>query len=379
MLHIVHFSYVPNTASTNRLLSYLRNIPKHIEVSLYFLMPSPDNSEVDDLPKNIHVMYCWKVFKASCRIFIPLTYYLSLLYIRRRLKRGDVVYAYNIPHYLTFLFKKGIRYYGERTESPEVTTSPSRLVPFSLEKHLNLCHKLDGIFVISTALRDYYISKGVSKEKIHIINITVEQSRFLGLSRSSSLRRYIAYCGTISNTKDGLDKLILSFALINKDFPNIYLYIIGQGSSETKNSNLSLIHELGISDKVIFTGKVTSERIPQMLIDAEMCVLARPDSLQSKCGFPTKLGEYLLSGNPVVVTDVGDIPLFLEDNVSALIASSNDNIEFASKMRWVLENPDEAKIIGKRGYEVALKYFNAKFEVSKMLSIMHLMHSFDKM
>ena len=372
MLHIVHFSYVPNTASTNRLLSYLNNIPKHIKVQLYFLMPCPNKSEVENLPENIHVIYCWKVFKAAHRILTPITYYLSLWYIRRRLKSGDVVYAYNIPHYLNNLYKKGVRYYGERTESPEVTSSPSRLIPFTLEKHLQLCHKLDGIFVISTALRDYYISKGIDKEKIQIINMTVDQSRFIGLSKSISSRKYIAYCGNVSNTKDGLDKLIISFAKISKDFPDVYLYIIGQGSIKEKNLNVELIDSLGITEKVVFTGKVTAEQMPQLLIDAEMCVLARPDSLQSKCGFPTKLGEYLLTGNPVVVTNVGDIPLFLEDMVSALISSSNDNEQFALKMRWVLENPDAAKTIGKCGADVALKYFNAKVEVDKMLSHMQL-------
>lgn len=331
-------------------------------------MPCPNQSEVENIPENIHVIYCWKVFKAFHRILTPITYYMSLLYIRRRIKPGDVVYAYNIPDYLNNLHKSGVRYYGERTESPEVTSSPSRLIPFSLEKHLQLCRKLDGIFVISTALRDYYISKGIDKEKIRIINMTVDPCRFIGLSKtSSSSRKYIAYCGNVSNTKDGLDKLIVSFAQISKDFPDIYLYVIGQGSIKEKNSNVELINRLGLTDKVVFIGKVPADQIPQLLIDAEMCVLARPDSLQSKCGFPTKLGEYLLTGNPVVVTNVGDISLFLEDMVSALIASADDNEEFARKMRWVLENPGASKIIGQRGADVALKYFNAKVEVVKML------------
>lgn len=372
MLHIVHFSYVPNTASTNRLLSYINNIPKDIDVNLYFLMPSPDKSEVEEVHENIRVIYCWKIFKAFHKIITPITYHLSLRYIRRRLKPGDIVYAYNIPDYLNNLRKNGVRYYGERTESPEVTSSPSRLIPFSLERHLQLCRKLDGIFVISTALRDYYISKGVDKEKIQIINMTVDPNRFIGLSKSSSSRKYIAYCGNVSNTKDGLDKLIISFAQITKDFPDVYLYIIGQGSINDMNANVQLINSIGITDKVVFTGAVTAGQMPQLLMDAEMCVLARPNSLQSQCGFPTKLGEYLLTGNPVVVTNVGDIPLFLEDKVSALIASSVDNEEFALKMRWVLENPKEAKIIGQHGHDVALKCFNAKVEVDKMLKHMQL-------
>ena len=127
---------------------------------------------------------------------------------------------------------------------------------------------------------------------------------------------------------------------------------------------------MGISEKVVLTGLVESERVPQLLKDAEICVLARPNSLQSLCGFPTKLGEYLLSENPVIITNVGDIPLFLEDMSSALIATPGDVAEFASKIIWTLKHPSEAQLIGKKGYEVAMTNFNASVEVEKMLKIM---------
>ena len=102
-----------------------------------------------------------------------------------------------------------------------------------------------------------------------------------------------------------------------------------------------------------------------------ICALARPDSLQSKCGFPTKLGEYLLTENPVVVTNVGDISLFLKDQESAFISSPNYD-EFANKLRFVLQNPELAQLVGRKGCRVALEHFNAKTEIEKMLNVMHL-------
>ena len=48
--------------------------------------------------------------------------------------------------------------------------------------------------------------------------------------------------------------------------------------------------------------------------------MARPDSRQARGGFPTKLGEYLATGKPVCVTKVGEITVYLEDNVSAFLA-----------------------------------------------------------
>ena len=67
-----------------------------------------------------------------------------------------------------------------------------------------------------------------------------------------------------------------------------------------------------MKDSIVFTGIVSAADIPQILKNAAVLALDRPDSLQAQCGFPTKLGEYLLTENPVIVTKVGDIPLFLE-------------------------------------------------------------------
>lgn len=372
MLIIVHFSYEPNTASTNRLLSYLNNFPLETMVKVFFLMPDRNRSKIEFISPNIEVEYCWEHYRFLCKVTKPLIYRHILRSIKRGLKKGDVVYCYNIPAYINDLYKEGVRFYGERTETPEVTTSPSRLIPFSINKHLELCRKLDGVFVISTALRDYYVLNGIEKEKIKIINMTVDPKRFEGLFKTRVQHKYIAYCGNGNNTKDGLDILIRAFALIVAEFPNLYLYVIGSNSSKDDNINNQLIRDLGLVERIIFTGVVPASEVPQLLKNAELCALARPDSLQAKCGFPTKLGEYLLTANPVVVTSVGDIPLFLENEISALLVQPGNPEEFANKLRWVLENNIESMKIGQMGYEVAQKHFNAEIEVRKMLNFMQL-------
>ena len=95
--------------------------------------------------------------------------------------------------------------------------------------------------------------------------------------------------------------------------------------------------------------------MPQILKNAAVLALDRPESLQAQCGFPTKLGEYLLTENPVVVTKVGDIPLFLKDGETALIAEER--------------NPEEASKIGKAGALVAMREFNYLNETKKIIDV----------
>ena len=371
MLNVVHYSFVPNAASTNRLISYLVNVPKEIKCRVFFIMPDANGSIWQECPDNIEVIYCWRKYPARFKVMRYITYIRSLSYIRKQLREGDVVYSYNMPPFLNKIWKTGVRYFGERTEHPEESHFPSALLRTTLGQHIILAKKMDGLFVISTALRDYYVKNGVKKDKVHIINMTVDSLRFKNINKQEVKREYIAYCGSATNNKDGVDKLIKSFAFVHQANPSIYLYIIGPAPLNKEGlENIQLAHSLGVLNRIIFTGTVNSYEIPQLLKNASVLLLNRPDTLQTQCGFPTKLGEYLLTRNPVVITKVGDIPRFLEDGKTALLASPNDNKEFAEKIIWSLNNTDEAKLVGRNGADVALKYFNAKIETSKMLKIM---------
>ena len=148
------------------------------------------------------------------------------------------------------------------------------------------------------------------------------------------------------------------------------MYIIGKTPSiADKESNLLLIEKLGLSDKVVFTGIVPANEMPQLLKNAEVLALDRPNSLQADYGFPTKLGEYLLTGNPVVVTKVGDIPKYLEDGISALLSEERNEKDFSEKLIWALTHSKEAAVIGENGKKVALKMFNSEIETRKIISI----------
>ena len=197
----------------------------------------------------------------------------------------------------------------------------------------------------------------------------VDTTRFQGLKKQPS-EPYIAYCGTASNNKDGVDQLIKAFAIVVKKYPKYKLYIIGKTPSKQQRfDNFELVKDLGIENNVVFTGVVSSSEIPQMLMNATILALDRPNNLQAKYGFPTKLGEYLQTGNPVVITRVGDIPIFLKDGESALIAEPENPNSFSEKLCWAIEHPVEAREIGKKGKQVSDFHFNSIFETKKIISI----------
>jgi glycosyltransferase involved in cell wall biosynthesis len=121
-----------------------------------------------------------------------------------------------------------------------------------------------------------------------------------------------------------------------------------------------------LAERVVFTGRVSRHEMPRFLCNAAVLALARPTSLQSEGGFPTKLGEYLSTGNPVVVTKVGDIPSYLTDGVNAFMSEPDDPHLFAEKLDEALSDPGRAKEMGLRGRQVAITHFDYKVQAEAL-------------
>ena len=372
MLYIVSQVYTPNTAVTNRMLSYYSAMDKmQIDATVVYLYPDANQSRIEANYTYLDVVYLWN--KGCYKNKLSRAFFIIINIIRflHVLKKGDIVYTHGI-NLLTkvLLWKKGIKIYAEKTEYLGL---PSQgFLSLSKDKIINVAKRLDGLFVISTPLKDAFVRAGVPEHNIQVINMTVDASRFDGLEKQTVKDRYIAYCGTVSNNKDGVDCLIRSFAIASLKVCDVKLYIIGNAPyTLEKEKNLRLIESLGIKDKVYFTGSISAKEMPQMLKNAEMLALARPDSEQAKCGFPTKLGEYLLTANPVVLTAVGDIPKFLTDKDSAFIAEPGDYEGFAERLVWGLQHQDEAAQIGKKGAKIARAEFNNEVETQKLINFIY--------
>ena len=374
MLYIIRLMYEPNNAVSNRLLGYFRALDQMgVEATVVFLHPDKYRHKIEEEYQYLKIEYYWSYLVPYRGVFRNLT---LRKYIRKfisKLRKGDVVYTYGLSS-INMLCKRvpGVRIYAERTENPEIVSSyPVKALALNPKEELDAYLNLDGLFVISESLRDYYINLGVQASKIKIINMFVDPHRFASIKKTKTADRYIAYCGTASNNKDGVDELIKAFAIVAEKVLDVKLYIIGKTPlTEQKFDNYLLIKRLNLEDRVVFTGVVSAKEMPQLLVNADVLALDRPDNKQAKYGFPTKLGEYLLSGNPVVVTSVGDITKFLTDGVSALIARPQNPKNFADKLLWALTYTEEAICLGGRGKMIALEFFNSLTETQKLYSFM---------
>lgn len=359
--------YIPGEAWTNRVLAYARGFAElGAEVKLCYLIGDKNRNRYKiDIPK-VEVVDFWLqdgFLGKKNRYFSLLR---NILRCKRYIQPSDCAFVYGVESYIAKMALKKTQYvYGEITEHPFILGSNEKAkLPNS---RLELLSKLKGLFVISQSLKQYFVDSGIPEEKVHISNMFVDTNRFEGVKRKIR-EKYFAYCGVVSKYKDGVDILIKAFSKVHITHPDYKLYIIGRFESEVVRNDLeSMTESLKMADCVVFTGQVLPEKMPSLLTNAQALVLARPANLQSKYGFPTKLGEYLATGNPVIVTNVGEIGLFLKDRENAIVVPPDDIDAFANGMTWVIEHADEAFNIGQKGKELAKKEFSYKSQSEKVL------------
>ena len=257
-----------------------------------------------------------------------------------------------------------IKVLHERTEYPFVSVRKKMIDRIELYIYTSyVLRKFNGIYVISNSLKIYFDKILDNKIPTKVINMVVDPNRFKTIeTETKDIYRYITYCGTINDEKDGVDILVKAFGSAlrsNKLASDVKLILIGNYIDEIFKVRLNkIIDDEKCRNNILFTGDVETNKIPGLLNNASALVLARPKSLQAEGGFPTKLGEYLATGKPVIITNVGEINLFLRDGYNAFIAEPGDVNSFAEKIIEVFSDYTKALVIGQQGKALVEKEFN---------------------
>lgn len=383
-------------ASSNRIISYAKELVKigtniHVHCLQPYIRPNDLKDQnikkplVKGVFEGISYQYTagtieWpntgekKILKLFLRIK---SYAYSFVEIFRNRKSTDIVHIYTNRVFLFYYYwlickVLGIKFTIERNEYPPIEKQKeyynktiARRIYSSL---VILSFKLfDGWMIETSQIADYYISKAKKSTKYCLIPMTVEHERFTSLERTASpYGRYIAYCGNMQEI-DGISILIEAFSIVHKQFPDVKLVLAGE--SEDIPQQKILAKQLSIEDDVIFLGRLHRDSVPQFLKNATILALASPTSLRACASMPCKVGEYLCTGNPVVVTSLGEIPKYLTDGENAFLAEADSAQKFADKLKHALSLSDvQREKIGLSGQQVAIEHFGSAKQALKLNS-----------
>ena len=122
--------------------------------------------------------------------------------------------------------------------------------------------------------------------------------------------------------------------------------------------------------RVRLTGRVSRAELLELYSRANALLAPLFDDTRSKARFPTKIGEYLASGRPIVTNAVGEIVRYFEDGRSAFVSAPGDPVAFGRKICEALADADKANEVGTAGRRVAESNFDYRLHAAKLLAFM---------
>lgn len=226
----------------------------------------------------------------------------------------------------------------------------------------------DRLIVFSYYLKELYIKKGVKETKI-IIQPNLTDFDFWQFDKMET-EYELGYSGT-PTLKDGLLDLLKSINILKNSNISIRLLVIGDstfGPSLIPNLK-NVCEKLEISELVTFTGLVDSENVRKNMAKCKILVLTRPNILQTRAGFPTKLGEYIASKKQVLTTNFGDITKYFSPMTEIVTSECGDINDISNKITWMLKHPEKSEEIREAGYFRAKQLLSYNSSVNRIIKL----------
>lgn len=246
----------------------------------------------------------------------------------------------------------------ELCEWPETQSASNRLAQWRKKQFCQQVARFaDGFIPISRFIeeRAYEQAKRLGKKipslRVPILSDPREQFDEEKLPFMDT--RYLLFSGSGAYHKT-IEFILETIKILHLKDPTLHLVLTGMSEKENQAIK-SNVAAKGASQCVELAGFISRNKLLTAYKKAEALLIPLFGDAQSQSRFPTKLAEYLLSGQPVVTNATGEIPELLVDRQTAFLAPPDSAQEFANSILALLNNPVAAKRIGAAGRQVAIE------------------------
>lgn len=212
-------------------------------------------------------------------------------------------------------------------------------------------NKCDKLIVLSESWKQYFISIGIDRNKICVLNNIVSPPEPMPIKRSDD-KLHLLYMGEISKRKGAFD--LLKAICKEKEFFKDKL-MLRMGGNEVDGDIKRFIKDNGLESFVNYEGWVAGDHKKECLNWEDVYILPSYNE-----GLPIAILEAMSYGHPVISTPVGGIPEVVENKRNGILVEPGDQKEIADAIRYYIENKDEIKVQGENGYTIVKNFFPEK-------------------
>jgi glycosyltransferase involved in cell wall biosynthesis len=225
----------------------------------------------------------------------------------------------------------------------------------------------DHFIVVSAAMRERYLAAGIGRPEIYTkIFSGFPIAPFLAAQRDDAFRRRLGFApadfviGQVARLvpRKGHAELFAVLKKILPACPHARLLLVGDGALRAELS--ALANNLGLAEKIIFTGLVPPADVPRHL--AAIDCLAHLSSFPE--GLPRALPQALAAGKPVVAFDFDGADEVCRENETGFLIRTGDTAAAAQKILQLANDSALRKKLGDAGRQFVAE----NFSVEKMVA-----------
>lgn len=193
----------------------------------------------------------------------------------------------------------------------------------------------DSVNVVSHELLEKTISLGINKDKIEVFTPGVDTVKFAFIKRQQSIRNSVLKLVCTRRFESVFDQFTIlnALSIIKAKGIDFKMTFVGDGS--LLDDAKQLTNKLGLSDKVLFTGRIQNYDLPEILAHNDIYLSA---SLWD--GASISLLEAMSAGLFPIVSDINANSQWIQNGINGFLHKTGDAENLANCIFRLLENPE---------------------------------------
>jgi glycosyltransferase involved in cell wall biosynthesis len=192
---------------------------------------------------------------------------------------------------------------------------------------------------------------GLAPEDVFVVRNGPDLDTFKPVSPKPELKHgkpfLVGYVGTMS-IQEGLD-ILIDVAKHVRDSGRRDVHFTCVGGGPGLAGLRAMVKDKQVEDTINFTGRVPDKDLLEVLSTADVCVNPDKPCEMNDISTMIKIMEYMALGKPIVQFDLKEGRYSAGE--ASLYSSSHNGLvhDFAAKILWLLERPEERKRMGEFG------------------------------
>ncbi|ACS32504.1 Glycosyltransferase, family 1 [Thermococcus gammatolerans EJ3] len=320
------------------------------------------------LRKLFHFITIWRIFKKGleldCNIYHchePDSLIICLLI--KFIKRNNVKVIYDVHEH----WPSEIRYGWLRVKNNKILTTIIEKLIWNIEhKAVNFA---DHIIVVNNHLaREFHMLSFKVSVIPNVPLITILKRSYSGDINKKDAD-LILMASKVANHY-GINEILRSLYKLKKVYPKIKLKIIGDIKIDIKTT----LDRFNMTDNVILKGFLPLENMYYEIEKGKIGLnIVKPEFYNIYIGLSTKLFDYMACKLPVVASNLPEIKLIIKQTKGGILVDPENINEITKAIKYLIENPKDAKKMGIRNRKVIEKNINWKRSEKKLIRIYKLL------